>query len=65
MDNKKSAVLFTLIFLVLVFGLGILSFAGLAKYYINDEVLNNEWISDLGNKFETDISSTFYKKFSG
>lgn len=64
MDNKKSAVLFTLIFLVLVFGLGILSFAGLAKYYINDEVLNNEWISDLGNKFETDISSTFYKKFS-
>ena len=64
MDKKRSAVLFTLIFLTLVFGLGFLSFAGLANYYINDEILNNEWSSELGNKFETDISSTFYKKFS-
>ena len=64
MENKKSAVLFTIIFLLLVFGLGILSFAGLANYYINDEIINNEWTSELGNKFETDVSSTFYKKFS-
>ena len=64
MENKKSAVLFTVIFLLLVFGLGIFSFAGLANYYINDEIINNEWTSELGNKFETDVSSTFYKKFS-
>ena len=64
MENNKSAVLFTVIFLLLIFGLGVLSFAGLANYYINDEIINNEWTSELGNKFETDVSSTFYKKFS-
>lgn len=64
MRKIKSAVLFSLIFLFLVFGLGILSFTGLAHYYINGEIVNNEWTSELGNKFETDISSTFYKKFS-
>ena len=64
MGKKTTAALFTVIFLIMVFGLGILSFSGLADHYINDEIINNEWTSELGNKFETDISSTFYKKFS-
>ena len=64
MSKKKTAFLFTVIFLILVFGLGILSFAGLTNYYINDEIVNNEWTNELGNKFETDISSTFFQKFS-
>ena len=64
MHNKTSAILFSLIFLLLVFGLGILSFSGLADYYVNGEIINNEWTSELGNKFETDISSTFFQKFS-
>lgn len=64
MGKKTAAALFTVIFLIMVFGLGILSLSGLADYYINDEIINNEWTSELGNKFETDISSTFYKKFS-
>ena len=65
MRKKQSIyVIFTAVFLIMVFGLGILSFAGLMNYYINDEIVNNEWIGKLGNKFETDISSTFFKKFS-
>ncbi len=64
MHNKTSAVLLSLIFLLLVFGLGILSFSGLADYYINGTIVNNEWTSELGNKFETDVSSTFFQKFS-
>ena len=62
MRKKQSIyVIFTAVFLIMVFGLGILSSAGLMNYYINDEIVNNEWTGELGNKFETDISSTFFK----
>lgn len=62
--KKRTAVIFTVIFLILTIGLGIFSFANLMKYYINDDSLNNEWNAESGNKFETDISGTFYKNFS-
>ena len=35
----------------------------LINFYVNDEVDYNEWSADLGNKFETDISTTFCEKF--
>ena len=62
--SRKTAVIFTVIFLIAVFATGFLSFAGLMNYYINDEIVNNEWTSELGNKFETDISSTFFGKMT-
>lgn len=62
--NNKKAVLFSVVFLTLVLGLGFLSFAGLADHYINETVINNEWTPELGNKFETDISGTFFQNFS-
>ena len=33
------------------------------QFYINDEVDYNEWNADLGNKFETDVATTFFEKF--
>ena len=62
--KKTSAVIFTILFLAIVFGLGILSFAGFVNYRVNDVVINNEWIPELGNKFETDIAATFFQKFA-
>ena len=62
--GNKTAVLFTVFFLIIIFGFGILSFANLTGYYINDETVNNEWTAEMGNKLETDISSTFFRKFS-
>ncbi len=51
------------VFLLLVMGLGLLSSKKLFKFYVDQEIDYNEWTPELGNKFETDIASTFYKKF--
>jgi len=51
------------VFLVIIIGLGFLSYRKLTKFYINQEKDYNEWTPDLGSKFETDIASTFFNKF--
>ena len=52
-----------ILFLLLVMGLGFLSYKKLMNFYINKETDYNDWTPDLGTKFETDIASTFYNKF--
>ncbi|MBP5601256.1 MAG: hypothetical protein J6X78_00870 [Treponema sp.] len=54
---------YMILFLLLVIGLGFLSYKKLMNFYINKEKDYNEWTPDLGTKFETDIASTFYNKF--
>lgn len=61
--KKKIAIAYLLIFGVMVCGVGLLSGKKLIDFYINDEVDYNEWSVDLGNKFETDVASTFFEKF--
>ncbi len=57
---KKYMYLF--IFIVIVGGLGVLSIRNLTKFYMNGEIDYNEWTPEMGSKFETDVSSTFYDK---
>ena len=54
--------LYISLFLIIVIGLGSLSYSKLMNFYINNELDYNEWTPELGSKFETDIASTFYKK---
>lgn len=60
--NRSRRVTFLLIFLIDICLLGSLCFVKLANYYVNDVVSYNEWSVELGNKFETDVSTNFYKK---
>ena len=62
MNNKRSGTLFTALFLILIFPLGILSAINLVRSTVQDEVINNEWTEDMGNKFESDIAATFFGK---
>ncbi len=59
---KTDKYLYVFLFLIIIFGFGSLSFRNLARYYINREQVNNEWLPEQGNEFETDIASTFYGK---
>ena len=62
--NKKIAsVAFAVVFFLAVIMLGIISCAKLVNFYVNDETDYNEWTADLGNPFETDIATNFFKKF--
>ena len=62
--SRKSAVIFTGMFLVLVGITGILSFIRHMNSYISDVPVNNEWTAELGTKFETDLAANFFGKFS-
>lgn len=64
-ENKKSisVITFTIVFSILIVLIGLISCHNLVRFYVNDEVDYNEWKADLGNKFETDIASTFFEKF--
>lgn len=61
--NKIRNYAYIAVFLVIIIGLGFLSYRKLTKFYINQEKDYNEWTPDLGSKFETDIASTFFNKF--
>lgn len=62
--NKISSITFTAVFFFVVIVLGVISFTKLTNFYINDVTDYNEWSPSLGNKFETDIASSFYQKFN-
>ncbi|MCR4739208.1 MAG: hypothetical protein K5886_02980 [Lachnospiraceae bacterium] len=51
------------VFLLITAGLGLLSHRNLLRFYVNNEKDYNDWSPELGNKFETDMASTFYDKF--
>ena len=61
-NRKHSNYLYIVVLGLAIFGLGVPSFGKLLNYYINDVVSYNEWTPELGNEFETNIASTFYKK---
>lgn len=54
---------YIIVFMIIVVGLGFLSYRKLVNFYVNQERDYNEWTPELGSKFETDIASTFYNKF--
>ena len=60
--KKFSAYAFTAVFLAAVVLPGFLSIRNLISAYISDTVINNEWIAEMGGKFETDIASSFFGK---
>lgn len=62
MKSRTREYIFIVIFVILVFGIGMISIRKLTKFYINQEIDYNEWTPELGSKFETDIASTFYNK---
>lgn len=61
--NRISTYLFILIFFVLVVLVGAISAKNLVKYYINDEVGNNELSAGVSDVVEADISTTFFQRF--
>ena len=62
--SRKTAAIFTGVFLVTVVIMGVLSAVNLADHYLNHTVSDNEWVPELGSKFETDIAASFFRKFS-
>ena len=61
--EKIRAYMFSIVFIFTIVGLGVAGIYKLARFYIKDEVDYNEWTVELGNKFETDFTTNFYKKF--
>ena len=61
--KKIQNYVYIVVFIILVLGLGVLSGMKLVRFYVKQEIDYNEWTPELGNKFETDIASTFYQKF--
>ncbi|MDO4188833.1 MAG: hypothetical protein Q4D29_07560 [Lachnospiraceae bacterium] len=59
---KKSTYMYICIFLIFIVGMGISSISNMVDFYVNDKADYNEWNADLGNKFETDLATTFYRK---
>ena len=66
MDKKYnfSNILYVILFLICIPLLGLISFSKLVNFYVNDETDYNAWSADLGEPLETDIATTFYKKFN-
>ncbi len=61
---KLTQFLYTLIFVLTVFTVGFLSLTKLCNFYVNDEHDLIEWTPQLGSKFETDIASNIFNKFT-
>lgn len=63
-ENKRIIhIFYIIVFILVTIVLGLASMVKLAKFYVEDQVDYNEWNANLGNKYETDIATTFYKKF--
>ena len=61
--NRKSALIYTAVFLLLVAVPGLLSFMKQMDVYVHHTAVDNEWTAELGSKFETDLASNFFRKF--
>ena len=58
--KRVSSIIYSIVFLLLTGGVGIISFTRLINYYDTGAVENNEWTVTLGSKLETDIATTFF-----
>lgn len=60
--KRISSIIYTIVFLLVIGGLGAASFTKLIHYYDTGIAANNEWTIDLGSKLETDIATCFQAK---
>lgn len=60
--RKISTITYIIVFLLVIGGLGTVSFTRLISYYDTGVVENNEWTVTLGSKLEADIATNFYEK---
>lgn len=60
--KRISSIIHSIVFLLMIGGLGTISFTKLINYYDTGVVENNEWTVTLGSKLETDIATTFFEK---
>lgn len=60
--KRISQLEYMIMFLMVIGGIGIASFARLISYYDTGTVENNEWTVELGSRLETDIATTFMGK---
>ena len=61
--NNLNTALFILVFVLVVPVLGVISINYYLHFKINNELDYNEWKAELGSKLETDIASSFFRKF--
>lgn len=61
--KRVSSYLFILFFVVLVGVVGTFSTINLMKFYVTDVAVDNESSSEVSNKTELDMSSSFFKRF--
>ncbi len=62
--KKISKILYLLITLILIAGIGLFTALRLIDFYVEDETVNNEWTADMGSPLETDIASNFVGRYS-
>lgn len=60
--SNISSLVYIIVFVLLIGLIGAISAKNLIDFYVNDEVDYNEWSVDLGDKFETDVATTFCEK---
>lgn len=63
MNKKISSVAFAIVFILLTVVIGCISLKNFIFFYVKGEVDYSEWTVDLGDKFETDVATTFFQKF--
>lgn len=62
--RNLRAVLQIGLFVVVIMGLGLLSFWDIVHFYLTGEAEYNEWSAELGSRLETGIGAHFFHKFS-
>ena len=62
-NTKIRSYVWGVVFFIIVMVMGAASLVNLVKFYVNDETDYNEWTVELGNKFETDVTTNFFNKF--
>lgn len=60
---KIASVIYVLLFVIFVGLVGLFSAKNLISFYVNDEVVNNEYTEEMGSKFDIDVASTFFEQF--
>ena len=62
-NTKIISYIWGVVFFIIVMVMGAASLVKLVKFYVNDETDYNEWTVELGNKFETDVTTNFFNKY--
>ncbi|MBQ0027097.1 MAG: hypothetical protein KBS96_00700 [Lachnospiraceae bacterium] len=60
---KISSLVYVALFVLLIGVVGFFSAKKLVSFYVNDEIVNNEYDEERGSKLEMDIASNFFGQF--